>query len=145
MTDIAKLIAEASEIIASGVHDDVPSDEIAKQVVELALSRLQALTGPDREVDAEIALENGWTRTEFGNWQSPSGGYWSGPPRYTESLDAALTLVPDGASWELGTYITTGAYRSYVLTDEQGFSGYGHTPAITLLIAIRKAKEEAKS
>jgi len=104
--------------------------------------RLQSAPGPSRALDAEIALANGiYEFHDKGTGLvAKSGGSWERPPRYTESIDAALTLVPDGASWEIGTYITTGKYRAYVLTDQQGSSGHGATPALALLIAIEQAK-----
>ena len=65
------------------------------------LSRLQSLTAPDREVDAEIALKAGWTKrySAVGDcviWRDADANTSLTPPRYTESLDAALTLVPNG-------------------------------------------------
>lgn len=45
------------------------------------LSRLSAATGPSRELDAEIAKSIRW-----------KGAYhYQQPPRYTESIDAALS------------------------------------------------------
>src|SRR5882672_6589194 len=60
------------------------------------LSRLQAAAGPSRELDAEIALANGWKKSDpQGYWCAPDGDVWATPPRYTESIDAALTLLPE--------------------------------------------------
>lgn len=80
------------------------------------LTRLEALDGPSREVDAEIAvlvrsMESAsgtpvpeWADTDFPDWRARPDGKvevvhsdgrgglnWS-PLRYTESTDAALTL-----------------------------------------------------
>ena len=103
------------------------------------LSRLQALTEPSREIDAEIALANGWTYIKCGDlrlWSNSDGP--GAMPHYTGSIDAALTLVPRGAIWICGGHV-----RAY-WADVSGYSGSGPTPAIALLIAIRSMQEESK-
>lgn len=75
----------------------------------LALAeRVEALTGPDRETNARIALAAGWvclrerTRKRHGLWGAPGyimnddGFCHKDPPAFTASLDAAMSLVPDG-------------------------------------------------
>lgn len=69
------------------------------------IQRLEALTGPDREVDLEL-----WWACKANN----SSGLPMDPdykahnlkmndaPRYTSSIDAALTLVMDGMCYSLG-------------------------------------------
>jgi hypothetical protein len=82
------------------------------------IARLEAATGPDRELDAEIAASlriytgtatwvDGWK----GEWRAINGlvhllgDYGSHgnfrPSAFTASIDAALTLVPEGAEKEL--------------------------------------------
>lgn len=68
------------------------------------LTSLRDLKGPDREVDAEIALLLGWQRKKAGInglsgkpdfiWAEPGErfSYGSRPPSFTESVDAALTI-----------------------------------------------------
>lgn len=77
-------------------------------LTELA-ARLETLTGPSRLVDEEIALADGY-RDVHGDgslWDRGNDGYWTGNddratadcpalPAYTASLDAAMTLVPEG-------------------------------------------------
>ena len=62
-------------------------------LVELA-DRVSALGGPDREVDFEIE-----------KLVRPRAYMLDGParqdPAYTASLDAAMTLVPDGWEWQM--------------------------------------------
>ncbi len=77
----------------------------------LALAdRCEQAAGPDRELDAEIALAIGYTHERRGTerarwWRTPSGqqlayvGYKNHPPFFTGSLDAAVTLVPEGCGW----------------------------------------------
>lgn len=109
------------------------------------LSRLQALTGPDREVDAEIALANGWKPVSAPSgriiyWRSPDDEQHVEPPRYTESLDAAKQTSGD-FPWSVGTDPEGGFGASCL--DQWGHSDAND--AIALLIAIRKAKEETTS
>lgn len=115
------------------------------------LSRLQSLTGPDREIDAEIALAFGWTHTKLPRdgrayWRKPGVTDWwdrvsNGPPRYTASIDAALMLLPDETPWQMQTS-PNGSFNAYVW-DVPGESNA--TPAIALCIAFEKAKEESKN
>jgi hypothetical protein len=118
------------------------------------LSRLGALTGPDREVDAEIALACGWTkgrwRTGIDDWRSPSGQICPQPPRYTESLDAIEPLAaefyylfakgktrPDEPLY--GVQLMRPDDKHWVIAEAEH-----DLPSVALLIAIMKAKEESK-
>jgi len=81
----------------------------------LALAeRCEQAAGPDRELDAEIAvaLFGGEIIWKTANWTMDSyparrvqnsdyiGGYQNAAIfTYTESLDAAVTLVPEGWTW----------------------------------------------
>jgi hypothetical protein len=97
--------------------------------LELA-ERCEAATGPDRELDAEIAQVVGAQPVmicDTGNvliYQS-----------FTASLDAAMTLVPEGRRWLLQT-LMTGKYRAEA--DWNG-SGQGSTPALALCAAALRA------
>lgn len=117
------------------------------------LSRLQSLTGPDREIDVEIALAvHPWLkdcprddRDGDPGWMTKDGRVYA--LRYTASIDAALTLMPEGAQWEVGSgsdgfmatiYVDTGS-------DVAVIEWFGAaTPAIALLITILKTQEESK-
>lgn len=68
--------------------------------------RVERLEGPDREIDEEIALAIGWTcerrrtQTRHGLWLEPGMnakevGYLKDPPRFTASMDAALSAAPE--------------------------------------------------
>ena len=60
-------------------------------MIEELIARLEAATGPDRELDAAIA----GTDAATAQWHSEDE-----TPFYTASIDAALTLVPVGWSYE---------------------------------------------
>lgn len=82
----------------------------AERIAELA-DRVEALSGPDRKVDCLIAdavdaWPEGWIKhlpgMEGATWayHNPAhNGEWMEAPAYTASLDAAMTLVPEG-SWD---------------------------------------------
>lgn len=83
------------------------------------IERLVALKGPDRELDWAIAIAIGLVEIRFdeGNqveraylvtdkpimrYLGSEGQYkWHDLPHFTASLDAALTLVPEGWDWRV--------------------------------------------
>jgi len=116
------------------------------------LSRLLTLTGPDRAVDAEIALANGWIRVpDHIYWRNPDGQICHEPPRYTESLDAVEPLLaefyyllakgrtrPDEPLYGV-QILEPGTPPGTVLAEAEH-----EVAAIALLIAWQKAKEGSK-
>jgi len=121
------------------------------------IERLEKLDGPSREVDAEIAKKVGLldanlsgddlaiavaAADEFEEEHSP--------PRYTESVDAALTLKPE--VWRVFAlqeqYLSvSGGYGGWVCgldrvgPGEQVISEKAPTPAIALCIAALRARD----
>lgn len=129
------------------------------------IARLGKATGPDRECDWAIAYElsNGKIgpyQEEYG--KAPQG--FEGPdtaravyveaiaqrtiyPHYTASLDAAMTLVPEGASFEIDRRITDVGWpcTARVWPDGAltiGPLAFANSPAIALCIAALKARDE---
>ena len=118
------------------------------------LIRLENAKEGSRELDAEILRI---ARPEFADMQfHPTvagwliGGDHKQPeyaPRYTTSLDAALTLVPEGCIWATSAY-TTFATADVTLTGEGFLSASGDvefeaqakTPALALCIAALRAR-----
>jgi hypothetical protein len=121
---------------------------MTNRVLELA-SRVEAATGPDREIDREImALDYDWKRRALSKgsrfrdkcWVHRATNKWrtTAPDgfEFTTSLDAAMTLVPEGAWWwveaqPLGTAFLAGAGDERVST--------AATPALALCAAALKA------
>lgn len=60
--------------------------------------RVEASAGPSRELDEAIIDHFGW-RNDFGFPLPPN---FVGVPIYTSSLDAAMSLVPEGWSFSVG-------------------------------------------
>lgn len=121
------------------------------------IERLSAATGPDRELDCEIALLVG-----FRKWIDQDGdhrGYeYDGGsvvhqgsevtiiPHYTGSLDSALTLVPtyeeDGMAQRYDyilEHVNAGTTIS-VRVGKQTEPSFGETDALALCIASLRAR-----
>lgn len=120
------------------------------------IARLESADGPSRELDWAIAESLGWTRRQVGQviaCYAPSDPHMkAGAPRYTASIDAALTLVPEG--WQHG-YATipsgdilraeTHHAQAYVDGSEmQDFTKYFRAEAATPALAIAAAALKAR-
>lgn len=119
------------------------------------LERLEQAVEGSRELDNAIFLathpEQG-THSEDGQWwyathMDEDGGPWAPLPHYTTSIDAALSLVPEGCggalSWEAPEI---GIKESAALVDYRNgsrFVGRGCTLALALCIAALRAREDA--
>lgn len=106
--------------------------------------RLEKATGPDREIDLAIGHWL-WRITNAGKpWECFDYGT-DGPNRkFTNSIDAALTLVPEGHVVSIRSY-SDGSWRASVrnLSDVAGQSMLGGEKpiaAIALCIAALKAR-----
>lgn len=104
------------------------------------ITRLESADGPDRELDADIheSIGNIVDRGCPITWH-----YEDETPRYTASIDAALTLVPEG--WHMSVNTTVGALLqgSAAVRDRDGgpsFASAAATPALALAAAALKAR-----
>jgi len=98
------------------------------------IAKLEAATEGSRELDREVA------KAVYG-WKRVQPGYYV--PRFTQSLDAALTLVPEGWEW----FKPQNNYQS----DKPRIEIFGPidyqvaaaaTPALAICIAALKAREQ---
>lgn len=112
------------------------------------VNRLSQATGPDRSLDNDI-----WALLDQPLPDDPAG--W--PPRYTESIEAALALVPDGWQWQASNRAPKPkAGRAYIYNGEPHSVGVGGmrnnpkyrghevtaaTPAIAMCIVGLMARE----
>jgi hypothetical protein len=108
-------------------------------VTLLALAeRCEQAAGPDRELDFAIAAGVGWP-------DSPN--LHQHARRYTESLDAAVTLVPEGWRYDLtnGDLISKEKPAARLTPDFAGpcFNGYARTVPLALCIAALRARAAA--
>lgn len=133
------------------------------------IERLEKATGPDRDLDLDITLaclpngENGRARLpilaeDVGNhcyeWVEISGVSIRSAPHYTSSIDAALTLVPEGKYWDLSRGLPAQTIRhiywAEVYGDDNAHDSQhpicpGANPAIALCIAALRARNGAAS
>lgn len=100
---------------------------------------LERAAGPDRGIDEMIAREvHGW-KPPAGTGSNAGFGFLE----YTASIDHALTLVPEGASW---TIEPDGAWVRWMGKDDveeaQGFLPLrgGKCTAIAICVAAFKAR-----
>lgn len=128
--------------------------------IDELIARLEAASGPERELDAAIVAElnNATVRRypptdDFGprdRWQfwSRDGAHFLGSegkfkvPAYTASLDAALSLVPEGWAFQL-LYEPDATKGQQALVWPPGKSmplSSAPTPALALCIASLRAR-----
>ena len=132
------------------------------------IEKLEAADGPSRELDAEIAVAlrlpppnaPPWFETKFPVWRASvdgkvygitSGGEdgpWGFSAPFTSSIDAALTLVPEGWRWQ----IDYDSHRGPSFGASCKKSGdnwppriFANHPALALSIAALKAHEALKN
>ena len=120
---------------------DMTLDELA--------ARCEAATGPDREIDAAIA------RCFCHDVESDDGEFWWGPydatpervPDFTASLDAAMTLVPEGCYTKQGTYPARSKQRPWAQVYDATMPNFSYnectsaTPALALCAAALRSRK----
>ena len=100
------------------------------------IARVEAATGPGRELDAEISKRAGHAVM-----------YWDGEHTarpFTASLDAAVSLVPSGHNWSLDMLCRDGnEARTFYgeHPNEIDTEATGATPALALCAAALKARQ----
>ena len=124
--------------------------------MEDLIKRIEAADGPDRGLDAEICEAMGFT--VVGHYRrgsnEPIRGYsWQPVPRYTSSIDAAMTLVPEGwrlqlSEWDHEDLRAKGPWQA--ILERNGTRGdfmepaprcdHAKTPALALCAAALRAK-----
>lgn len=115
------------------------------------IARLEAATGPDRELSDAVLLACGWTVDHEDHegviWKAPDGSLIAGDHHPAASIDAALTLVPEGWSWKLLFEPAVSFFRVVIRHAQKledvapAFVVHGATPAIALCIAALRARK----
>ena len=109
------------------------------------IERLEKATGPDRELNADIAEAIGVTVIRM-PLSGPHDGNGAMIADYSDSIDAALTLVPDGwgRKCEFGpgfnNSVTVGHVGADGLYDKPEQWASHESEAIALCIAALKAR-----
>ena len=139
------------------------------------IARIESADGPDRELDAlahlvkfpdtKVMTDNGGYRSERPVQYTPARDLypiWNGSgsdfadiisaPRYTASIDAALTLVPEGMAFTVARYWCEGEEAPPYYADcidielaKRGedapvYSAKAETPALAIAAAALKAR-----
>jgi len=97
----------------------------------LALAeRCEQAAGPDRELDARIYILITGGSADDADYAATDPDVTCNPPPYTASLDAAVTLVPEGCGWMvMSSAAKVGVWPSH-----------GATPALALCAAALRAR-----
>jgi hypothetical protein len=123
------------------------------------IAKLEAAVGPDRELDADILWLTDKRRAERVYWNAATGlpkplPDWPRPlsglgpvavvnyaPAYTSSLDAALTLVPDGFQWQVRSMPTEEDFDySAQVNWTPNLHDHAASPPIALCVAAFRAR-----
>lgn len=109
------------------------------------IARIESADGPDRELDCRIWCAIDVICRDFDLFSKvvPYFDQWQAP-RYTASIDAALTLVPEDAFWRIG-HDGEGAdpslFKAQVLMPMVGQCvSIAATPALALAAAALKER-----
>jgi hypothetical protein len=123
------------------------------KLIELA-ERVEALTGPCRETDAEVAILSGWATSWDGVpyrkhpylpgvfIDDTAAGCLRDCPGFTAALDAAMTLLPEKHGPVDLTFQGSGQAFIHGLgpcDDYMGTCEYAATPALALTAACLRA------
>lgn len=104
----------------SQLAPDAPAPSDRETLLALA-TRCNLATGPDRVLDAEIAIAikavpagafRPCAARDPGTFGTAAYDFWAAP-RYTTSLDAALTLVPEGFQFSISFPVDGGAFATW--------------------------------
>ncbi len=103
------------------------------------IEKLEAATEGSRELDLKIgqATHRGM-RGRVPNYWADNLRLMGQLPEYTTSIDAALTLVPEGTEWILLTVPEEGGYGAGV--GESMWNSFALTPALAICIAALRAR-----
>ena len=112
------------------------------------IARIEALDGPDREADAAIALALSLydQPEDLGCFEDPAeaivggGGQTWAPLAYTGSIDAAMTLVPEGWGWKVRKWAGGGAAAGCYASGSADIWRNSKTPALALCAAALRAR-----
>ena len=128
-----------------------------RATLEALLARVMEGEGWDAKLNADIAVTLGGWQRKWHDSERPHGWYWRRgdyswtaegegyPSNYLGSLDAALTLVPEGWRYDLssGDLLEKPAARLTPDCASPHFEGYAQTVPRALIAACLKARMEA--
>jgi hypothetical protein len=113
-----------------------------KAALSALADKIEALDGPCRETDLLIATITRKPQPSdkfFGKRQAKRA------PRYTASIDAGITLVPEGCIWNLGGspkggFASAGLFGAMIQQGHDQIHAEAQTPAPALCAAALRAQ-----
>jgi hypothetical protein len=119
------------EVDAQTSDQDVKPDP-REQTSERLLALLESADRGSSELDAQVAAAIGWR-------QMPDIAPCE-PPPYSQSLDAALSLVPEWCAWSVGCEIDF-TPTARVFGHDIHKEDFAATPALALCLAALRARQ----
>jgi hypothetical protein len=120
------------------------------ETLEGLADRVERLSGPDFDVDRDIAIMLGWTPFNMGGYTTdPQGKTREGFPKFTASLDAAMTLIEGPKDYPGSkTFVVDCAGQTtvhfqpvaHVWSDKGKHTAKARTPALALTAAALRAR-----
>jgi hypothetical protein len=104
------------------------------------IERLERATGPDQELDLAIATACQIDCLQYVGEECSGVAF---PDHYTSSLDAALSLVPEGLSWAIkspGFQSLSKRHRVHLETGDDEWLADGWTAPVAVCLAALKAR-----
>lgn len=112
--------------------------------LDVLVERLARAAEPDRDIDYDLALSCDWKvnggmtfrqyAMEYPKWVRRSDEW----PRYTRSIDAALTLMPERTAWSVQA--TKATFQADCRMRGETVTAQASTAAIALCIAALRAR-----
>lgn len=123
-----------------GAYSNQALAQESAQPIEDLIAKLEAATEGNRELDAAIERSRGYRVDEELEISRAGdhGGEWD-LPLYTTSIDAALTLVPEGMVWTVLTDYGD-LCRARVYNGKKIWEADGETPPLAACSAALKAR-----
>lgn len=108
--------------------------------------RVEALRGPDYTVNKSILAALGYTWRGIAYWSKDNTHFWKGSTAFTGSLDAAMTLVPEGCGWSLVQATYEKSYGCIESGDDRtpDLEARAATPALVLCAAALRSLAKDK-
>lgn len=130
---------------------DVEAKDTGQPSVEGLIAKLEAASEGRRFLDEEIhdAIHGGWLRANCvrgasGEWIHPEHGFIAPAQQYTTSIDAALTLVPEGMDWSAvrrTRHPYCGQFPYEAVVWNVRVQGFAHSAPLAVCIAALKARQ----
>lgn len=109
-------------------------------------TRIEAAEEGSFDLDKEILRALGYTWRGMAYWYRDDTHTWKGSVALTRSIDAALSLVPEGYHWSLTEHADGAGCMVHHELEQPDFNGEvtAATPALALCAAALRARLETK-